>query len=163
MKLYNQTKKSLKFELSGKKFDVDGFGSLEIHPDLVPFIESRGLPLKTTPVHSEIQADITKAEAKATAESSDLNKLRKLVSEQKLALEEAEKKHTELGGEIAKAQKSLEEKDAEILSLKEELVLMTSERDAFSKRLEAEGAKAAEDAAKAPATATSDKPTKPNK
>lgn len=152
MKLWNQTEKHLKFELGGKIHEVEPFGPLEVHPDLVPFAESRGLPLKSSRVPPPVQAQRTAEEAQAEANASELVQLRKLATEQELKLAELDKVNVELGSDLAKARAANEEATKEIERLKEELVLAKSEKEAFAKQVEdMAAAKASEEATKKPA------------
>ena len=152
LKLWNQTEKRLKFELGGSIHEVEPFGSLDVHPDLAPFAESRGLPLATSQVPPPVQAQKAADEAQAEANASEIIQLRKITTEQGLKLAESDKVNVELASDLAKAKAENAASAKEIERLKEELVIAKADKEAFAKQVEKMAAtKASEEATKKPA------------
>lgn len=74
--LYNQTKNALSFEMGGKKYGCEAWGSVELPEKYLPFVTSYGLPLGPVPVVPEMRARVIVEEELDASRKSDLRKQR---------------------------------------------------------------------------------------
>lgn len=102
MKQYNQSDKSLSWEMGGKSFSCEAYGFVDVPDELVPFARKRGLPLSGAPVAAEAKALRKAAAEKKYAEESDVIKMREQLAVLEASVKTAE---AELDKERAAATK----------------------------------------------------------
>lgn len=108
MKQYNQSDRAISWEMGGKSFSCEPYGSVDVPDELVPFARKRGLPLSGAPVAAEAKA-LRKAEAeKKYAEESDVIKMRDQLAVLEASVKTAE---VELDKERAAATKLAKKAD----------------------------------------------------
>ncbi len=113
MKLFNQTDRNLRWDMSGKHFTVEPYGDIDVPSDLVEHIKLRGLPLGITSVTPEVKASKSLEQASEAARKDEVASLNKQLTEavaaEKLTLSELEKALAKIVGlENDKAGLSLE-------------------------------------------------------
>ena len=95
MKLFNQTDKNLRWDLAGKTFSCEPYGSVEVEHELVEHIKTRGLPLGVSSVTPEAKADVSLKHASDAARKDEIAGLQKqltvAVANEKSVNEELEK------------------------------------------------------------------------
>lgn len=95
MKLYNQSKNALRWELGGEIYTCDPYGEVSIPDELVLHCKKRGVPLDVTPVAPEIKANKSLEVATESAKKDEIVALQKQLSgatgAEKVAKEELEK------------------------------------------------------------------------
>lgn len=100
MKLYNQTKNALSWNLSLTRFTCEPYGEVEVPDILVEHCKVRGLPLAVTPVVPEVRAARLAEGATDAAKRDEVTNLHKQLTEsvaaEKLAKIELEKKLAEI-------------------------------------------------------------------
>lgn len=116
MKLYNQSKNALRWDLGGNVYSCDPYGEISIPDDLVLHCKKRGIPLDVTPVAPEIKANKSLEASTEAAKNDEMLALQKQISEA-TAAEKAAK--DELEKSIASFAKLRSEKVAVEVSLAE--------------------------------------------
>lgn len=122
MKLFNQIKRPLSWDMGGVKYACEGFGPVDIPDHLVEICKRRGLPLDVSPVPAETRAQRRVSEEIEAARSDDL----KLLKDEALAAKASE---AAAKGELAKCQVELSAANERCRKLVDELEQACSERD----------------------------------
>ncbi len=81
MKLYNQTKNFLKWDLSLTQYTCEPYGEVEVPDMFVMHCKKRGLPLDITPVAPEVKASKSLEGASEAAKKDEIVALQKTLSE----------------------------------------------------------------------------------
>ena len=117
MLLYNQSKNRLKWDMSGRVFECDPWGPIEMPDDLIEHCKKRGLPLGVNQVAPEFKASASLAAAADAAREDDVVRLRRDLGLAEVALKAAaddlEKErfdHGETKRQLAAAGEALAEK-----------------------------------------------------
>lgn len=128
MKLYNQSDRRLSWDMGGRRFECEPFGSVAVPEALVSFAERRGLPLAASPVAAETRAAQKAARAKREAEEGDLLVLRNQLADSEAALSQAralleqeQAEHVRTGKERDKLAAQAEKQADTIADLRKEL------------------------------------------
>ncbi len=116
MKLYNQTRNALRWDLSMTTYTCEPYGEVEVPDMFVMHCKKRGLPLDVTPVAPEIKANKSIEAATESAKNDEIVALQKTISEA-VASEKVAK--TELEKALVGAEKFKSEKIAIEVSLAE--------------------------------------------
>jgi chromosome segregation ATPase len=133
MRLFNQKNLALRWDMDGRIYECEPWGSLEIDGSLLAPIRSRGLPLDTMPVAPEVKAHQRVAEAQA-----DIADKERAETDAKLVL---------LSNEVAGLRRRVEEQASELASArghgsKVEALLSASKGEAAALRAELAAAEA---------------------
>lgn len=122
MKLFNQIKQPLSWDMGGRRYACEGFGPVDVPDHLAELCKRRGLPLDVSPVAPETRAQRRVGEEIEAARSDDL----KLLKNEALAAKAAE---AAAKSELAKCQVALSEANDRCRKLVGELEQACSERD----------------------------------
>jgi predicted RNase H-like nuclease (RuvC/YqgF family) len=124
---FNQSKNKLKFSLSGRPFECEPWGSVDLTDEQFAACLRRGMPLGQAPAATEVRANVRIAQQKEEADQNVVISLRKEADEAKAQLDVATKRLDEVVGELDKAKaenrklhEALEAADEKIAALKSE-------------------------------------------
>jgi chromosome segregation ATPase len=113
MRLHNQGKNALSWDMGGERFSCEPWGAIEIPDALVSAVRSRGLPLDVTPVAPELRAQVRVADERAASDAAPLLALRKQADDaqasERAAKAEVEALSVELSAERGKLRDAREQ------------------------------------------------------
>lgn len=149
MRLFNQTKNQLRWDMNGALYECEPWGPVELPDELVAAAKSRGLPLDLVATAPEIRAHERIADERAVADQAPLLALRKEADEAKARETAAVDALERCQADLASARRSLIESDTLVEQLQDKLRRMTADKDAAEKLFSEASAQATESEARA--------------
>ncbi len=135
MKLFNQTNKPLRWDMSGRVFECEPYGEISVPDRLVEAVRSRKLPLKASKVPPKVQARAKADEEIARAQGSEVLKLRERAETAEAGLETATKQLEEAQAEGAKLSEALSEMTERAEAAEQQALAAMEQAEALEKQL----------------------------
>lgn len=135
MKLHNQSKNSLRWEMSKRVYTCEPWGSVEVPDQLVELCKSRRLPLAVTPVAPETKASVLVADERRAAEAAEVNQLKARVAELESGMAAASEELDRAQRERTQAVERIAELDAYAAANEDAIRSLEAERAALRKQV----------------------------
>lgn len=149
MRLFNQTKNALSWEMGGVRYTCEPWSSVELDDALVSHARSRGLPLDVAPVAPETRAQVRVADERAAADQAPLLALKKAADDAQAAEREAKRALEQLSVDLSNARGQLREANQIIESQRGQIQRLTADKEAAEQLMSAAEQKATEAEARA--------------
>jgi hypothetical protein len=143
MRLYNQTKHNLRWDMSGHVFTAEPWGHVHVPDEFVDAVKSRGLPLDIAPVPPEARAKVRIADQAAADQEAPLRALKAQLDDAQASERSAKEELERMSVELSKARADLRSEQEQALNMLSEIERMKADLDAANKLVAEHAAKAA--------------------